>query len=91
VLDIGCGRGELLDLLAEVGVPAGGVDLDASMLARCEAKGLDVELGDAVAVLDAVDKGSLGAVTWSRWSSTSSSQTCGRSSRPASRRCGRAA
>jgi SAM-dependent methyltransferase/glycosyltransferase involved in cell wall biosynthesis len=63
ILDVGCGRGELLGLLDAVGVAASGVDLDPSMLARCEAKGLDVQLGDAVEVLHARAPGSLGAVT----------------------------
>jgi SAM-dependent methyltransferase len=63
VLDVGCGRGELLGLLSAIDVAASGVDLDASMLERCRAKGLDVALGDAVDVLDSREVGSLGAVT----------------------------
>lgn len=52
-----------MDLLREVGVAAQGVDMDPSMLARCQAKGLDVQLGDAVEVLGTMESGTLGAVT----------------------------
>jgi glycosyltransferase involved in cell wall biosynthesis/SAM-dependent methyltransferase len=62
VLDVGCGRGELLRLLAEAGIDARGVDSDAGMVERCRAHGLDVELGDGTAFLDRQPKGSLGAV-----------------------------
>jgi SAM-dependent methyltransferase len=62
VLDVGCGRGEFLELLREAGVPARGVDLDAGMVARARAKGLDVEQGDAVAYLEGSEDDSLGAV-----------------------------
>jgi glycosyltransferase involved in cell wall biosynthesis/SAM-dependent methyltransferase len=62
VLDIGCGRGELLQLLHEAGVPASGVDLDAGMVARCREKGLDVTLGDLNDRLRTVDEATLGAV-----------------------------
>lgn len=40
VLEIGCGRGEFLELLAEKGVRYVGVDLDESMVLRCQEKGL---------------------------------------------------
>ena len=39
VLDAGCGRGELLDLLRERGVAGTGVDIDAGMVERSPAKG----------------------------------------------------
>lgn len=63
VLDIGCGRGELLDLLRAVDIEARGIDLDESMLARCRAKGLDVMAGDAVDVLASTPDGTWGAIT----------------------------
>ena len=40
VLDIGCGRGEMLSLLEEAGHDVIGVDTDAGMVAACQAKGL---------------------------------------------------
>ncbi len=39
VLDVGCGRGEMLDLLKEAGIPAAGVDLDDGMIKRCRERG----------------------------------------------------
>jgi SAM-dependent methyltransferase/glycosyltransferase involved in cell wall biosynthesis len=62
VLDVGCGRGELLSLLAESGINATGVDIDESMLARARAKGVSVVLDDAVEYMDSLEKESLGAV-----------------------------
>lgn len=63
VFDLGCGRGEFLELMAAAGIPASGVDLDESMAARARAKGLDVVTGDGLAVLRDSPAGSLGAVT----------------------------
>ncbi len=61
VLDLGCGRGEFLDLLRDQGVGARGVDLDEAMVARCRAKGHDVAHADALAHLHALEDGSLPA------------------------------
>jgi SAM-dependent methyltransferase len=62
VLDVGCGRGELLGLLGEAGIEARGVDADADMIAYARGEGLDVEQGDALAYLASLDDGSLGGV-----------------------------
>lgn len=62
VLEIGCGQGSLLDLLAERGVPASGVELDRDLAAGCRARGLDVIAGDGLEVLARAPDGSLGAV-----------------------------
>ncbi|MGH7894282.1 MAG: class I SAM-dependent methyltransferase, partial [Candidatus Binatia bacterium] len=51
VVDIGCGRGELLDLLKARGVTARGVDVNAGMVELCRSRGLDVEQGDALEYL----------------------------------------
>ena len=63
VLDLGCGRGELLQLLTSVGVKSFGIDLDHSMVARCDAKGLRVRQGDGLEFLRDIEAGSLGAIT----------------------------
>lgn len=63
VLDCGCGRGELLELLRDSGIPASGVDFDAEMLGEAERRGLDVALGDAVEALRNAPEGAYGAVT----------------------------
>ncbi len=62
VVDVGSGRGEMLDLLAEAGRPAEGIDLDATMVERAAAKGHAVIQGDAVEVLRQRLPGSVGAV-----------------------------
>lgn len=62
VLDVGCGRGELLSLLGEVGTQARGVDADPGMVKRSRERGLDVEPGDGIAYLEQQPEGSLGAV-----------------------------
>lgn len=50
-MDLGCGRGEWLELLGEVGFDAQGVDLDDGMLAECRSRGLKVRTLDAIAAL----------------------------------------
>ena len=47
-VDLGCGRGEWLELLKEEGFDARGVDLDEGMLLACKELGLNVQVGDAV-------------------------------------------
>lgn len=46
VLDIGCGRGEFLQLMREMGIPAKGIDLGAESVAMCRDKSLDAEVAD---------------------------------------------
>jgi SAM-dependent methyltransferase len=62
VLDVGCGRGELLQLLREAGVDARGIDADADMVAYARGDGLDVEQADLVEYLEGLDDGSLGGI-----------------------------
>jgi SAM-dependent methyltransferase len=62
VLDVGCGRGELLGLLRDAGIQASGVDADADMVAYARGEGLDVQQADALAYLEALPAGSLGGV-----------------------------
>jgi len=63
VLDIGSGRGELLELLGDNSIRAIGVDINTDMVGRSRAKGHEVVLLDANIHLKSLDKGSLGAVT----------------------------
>jgi O-antigen chain-terminating methyltransferase len=62
VLDVGCGRGELLDLLKQRGVAARGVDVNLAMVELCRARGLAVDAGDALAYLSRQSDGSIGAL-----------------------------
>jgi SAM-dependent methyltransferase len=50
-LDLGCGRGEWLELLGEAGFQAVGVDLDAGMLEATREQGLHTIQGDALRYL----------------------------------------
>lgn len=50
-LDLGCGRGEWLEILQQAGFQPLGVDLDQGMLEACVELGLPVELNDALGVL----------------------------------------
>src|SRR5690554_5877626 len=47
-LDLGCGRGEWLELLQQNGFQAKGVDLDEGMLLACRELNLDVIQADAL-------------------------------------------
>jgi len=48
VVDLGCGRGEWLELMAEKGFEAHGVDLDEEMLTDCCERELSVSKEDAI-------------------------------------------
>lgn len=63
VLDLGCGRGEWLELLHQHQINAYGMDLDDGMLAACRERGLTVTQGDALTHLQAQTSQSLLAVT----------------------------
>jgi SAM-dependent methyltransferase len=62
VLDVGCGRGEFLALLASEGIAAHGVDVDPGMVARCRERGLSAELSDANTHLEGLDDGTVGTI-----------------------------
>lgn len=62
-VDIGCGRGEWLELLQNQGFAARGIDLDAGMLEACHALKLDAVLGDGVAYLGQQPANSLAVVS----------------------------
>ncbi len=63
VLDLGCGRGELLALLRDAGVAARGVDADGDMVAFARGEGVEADQADALTALEGVEAGMLGAVT----------------------------
>ena len=62
VLDLGCGRGEFLELMREAGVSARGVELSPELAGVCRSKGLEVDCGDLLERLPALADGSLGGV-----------------------------
>ncbi len=62
-LDIGCGRGEWLELLRDENWQASGIDLSADMAAISTANGLDVSVADAIDVLRSVPDASVSLVS----------------------------
>ena len=53
-IDLGCGRGEWLELMLSAGLDARGIDLDEGMLQSCVDLGLPAEKGEAIARLRAL-------------------------------------
>ena len=52
VLDIGCGRGEFLQVMNDAGIAARGIDSDPESIALCRAKGLNAEAADLFTYLN---------------------------------------
>jgi len=63
VLDLGCGRGELMLLLREAGIEATGVEGDAALAGAARRRGLDLMEGDVLEVLCGLENDAWGAVT----------------------------
>jgi O-antigen chain-terminating methyltransferase len=62
VLDIGCGRGEFLELMREAGVPARGIDSSLESIALCRQKGLSAETADLFDYLRGLGEGELDGI-----------------------------
>jgi SAM-dependent methyltransferase len=62
VLELAPGRGEFLCLLREAGIDALGVDLDEGMVELARRDGNEVELGDAIAYMEAAAPGTFQGV-----------------------------
>ena len=56
VLDIGCGRGEFLQLLKEKGITAKGVDIYPEYVADGKVNGLDVQQGNGIEYLERAEQ-----------------------------------
>jgi O-antigen chain-terminating methyltransferase len=63
VVDIGCGRGEWLELLKENQLAAYGIDINSRMVSRTVGLGLDAQVADLLEHLRHLDDGSRSAVT----------------------------
>ena len=62
VVDLGCGRGEFLELMRENTVSARGVESNTDMFLYCKEKGLDVIQEDLFTYLESVQDGSIGGI-----------------------------
>jgi O-antigen chain-terminating methyltransferase len=62
VLDLGCGRGEFLELLEKNGIRGVGIDINDQMIDICLEKGLDCQKGDILEKLAEHEDGSLSGI-----------------------------
>lgn len=62
VADLGCGRGEFLELMADNGIPAKGVDTYEEYVELCRERGYEAECTDAVSYLERCEDDSLGGI-----------------------------
>ncbi len=62
VLDIGCGRGEFLELMRAAGVAARGIDLSRESVDLCRKKGLEADVADLFAYLAELPESSLDGI-----------------------------
>jgi 2-polyprenyl-3-methyl-5-hydroxy-6-metoxy-1,4-benzoquinol methylase len=63
ILDLGCGRGEWLEVLKEAGLPAQGIDANQLAVTECTGKGLQAMAADAISYLGQLDDNSLNCVS----------------------------
>jgi SAM-dependent methyltransferase len=63
ILDLGCGRGEWLEVLGDEGLQARGVDLNRAFVHECRERKLQVQEADALSYLRGLPDASLGALT----------------------------
>jgi 2-polyprenyl-3-methyl-5-hydroxy-6-metoxy-1,4-benzoquinol methylase len=63
LLDVGCGRGEWLELLRKEGVPAKGIDLNRMAVQYCRQQDLDASEADVVEYIRKLDRGSVNVIT----------------------------
>ncbi|MDT3428095.1 O-antigen chain-terminating methyltransferase [Paenibacillus forsythiae] len=62
VIDIGCGRGEFLELLLNNNISAKGIDLTDEMVEYCQDLGLPVDKQDALIYLEQQNDNSIGGI-----------------------------
>ena len=63
VMDIGCGRGEWLELLNDADITAIGIDTNPVQIGEVQEKGLDARHGDARSALTEAEDNSLACIT----------------------------
>lgn len=63
ILDVGCRRGEWLEILKEHSLPASGIDANPYMIAECRRRGFEVIETEPLRYLKNLPSGSVGAIT----------------------------
>ena len=63
ILDVGCGRGEWLEVLKDAGLQARGIDSNHILVERCISLSLDVSEAEALTHLRSLAENTLNAVT----------------------------
>jgi O-antigen chain-terminating methyltransferase len=63
VIDVGCGRGEWLEVLRDDGLIAKGLEINRVFIEMCRGRGFEVIEGDAIESLQAMPNGSASAIT----------------------------
>lgn len=66
ILDIGCGRGEFLELMMDNEIEAQGVDIYEPFVGYCNERGFDAQLSDALSYLYSLNDCSLGGIFMSQ-------------------------
>ncbi len=62
IVDLGCGRGEFLELMKESNISAVGVDTYAAFVTECQKKNLNVVNGDALEYIEQQEAESFGGI-----------------------------
>jgi O-antigen chain-terminating methyltransferase len=63
IVDVGCGRGDWLELLRDCGLIARGIEINRAFIDMCRKRGLAVSEGDGIETLRGMPEGSAGAIT----------------------------
>ncbi|MCX2957378.1 class I SAM-dependent methyltransferase [Serratia symbiotica] len=63
ILDLGCGRGEWLEMMQSIGFDGMGIDHDEGMLSYCRDLGLNVKTGDVISFLESMADESVAIVS----------------------------
>jgi O-antigen chain-terminating methyltransferase len=63
LIDLGCGRGEWLQVLKENGIPARGIDSNTACVAECIEHGLSASMGELLDTLTQLPDASCGSIT----------------------------
>ncbi len=63
ILDVGCGRGEWLEVLKGSGIPAKGIDINTKMIQICRTFALDADLCDVLSYLQKLPSASMGGIS----------------------------